>query len=460
MNIAIILAGGSGTRFNSELPKQFVKIAGKKVLEHTIDIFEINNNIDEIAIICHPDYLKQIKETVIKNSYHKVNKIIIGGKYRYESTYSAIQAYKDYPDKTNIILHDSVRPLLSQKIIDNCIKALNKYRAVDVATPSTDTIIKISNEKLISEIPDRSKLLKGQTPQAFKLNLLKKAFELAFKDKNIKNITDDCGIVKKYIPKEPIFVVNGNSTNIKLTYPEDVSIIDRLFQYKRTCFDQALDEKRIKKLIKQTFIIFGGSSGIGKSLVNQLTNLGVKNVFSLSPSENKVDITKSQQVSKALNNIHKKTKRIDNIVICSGILHKAPLKEMSDEQIFSTIDINLSGPIIVARESFKYLKKTKGSFTLFTSSSYTRGRKNYISYTASKAGIVNLAEALDDEWGELKIRVNCINPERTKTPMRFKNFGIEPKNSLLSPKKVAEATLQTIISGYSGYVIDVKRKIE
>lgn len=460
MNIAVILAGGSGTRFGSELPKQFVKIAGKTVLEHTTDVFEINSQIDEITIVSHPDYIEQVKELVAKNSYHKVKKILTGGEYRYESTYSAIQAYNEYPDNTNIILHDSVRPLLSQRVVNECIEALKNYRAVDVAIPSADTIIKVSDKKTIVDIPNRSELLRGQTPQAFKLGLLQKAFALAFADQQIKNITDDCGIVRRYMPEESIFVVEGDSTNVKLTYPEDVSIIDRLFQHKTTCFNQVLGERQIKELIKQTFVVFGGSSGIGKSLIDKLTILGAKNVFSLSPNENGVDVTQSKQVAKALKNIYQKTKRIDNIIICAGVLYKTLLAEMSDEQIFSAINVNLTGSIIVARESFEYLKKSKGSFTLFTSSSYTKGRKYYIPYTASKAGVVNLAEALDDEWGEFKIRVNCISPERTKTPMRLKNFGVEPEDSLLAPEKVAAATLQTIISGYSGCVVDVKRKVK
>lgn len=456
MNIAIILAGGKGVRFGSELPKQFVKIAGKTVLEHTIDIFQLNDQIDEIAIVSHPDYLDKVKELVKSNSYYKIKNFLVGGEYRYESTYSAIKAYDTYPDDTNIILHDSVRPLLSQRIINDCISALDHYNAVDVAIPSADTIIKVSDKKLIVEIPKRSELLRGQTPQSFKLGLLKKAFNLAFSDNQVKTVTDDCGIIRKYIPDEPIFVVEGDSFNVKLTNPEDVSIIDRLFHHKTICFDSSLNDEQIKKIIDQTFVIFGGSSGIGKGLVDKLVSLGAKNIFSLSPSENGVDVTKSKQVSRSLKNIYKKTKRIDNIIICAGVLYKTLLTEMSDKQIFSAINVNLTGSIIVARESFEYLKQSHGSFTLFTSSSYTRGRKYYIPYTASKAGVVNLVEALDDEWGEFKIRVNCISPERTKTPMRLKNFGIEPEDSLLSPEKVAEVTLQTIVSNYNGYVVDVK----
>ena len=94
----------------------------------------------------------------------------------------------------------------------------------------------------------------------------------------------------------------------------------------------------------------------------------------------------------------------------------------------------------------------------FTSSSYTRGRAFYSIYSSTKAAIVNFVQAISQEWESSGISVNCINPERTKTPMRVHNFGIEPDNTLLSARQVAEVTLQSLLSDYTGQVIDVKRE--
>ena len=116
------------------------------------------------------------------------------------------------------------------------------------------------------------------------------------------------------------------------------------------------------------------------------------------------------------------------------------------------------GTVIVALEAFPYLKETKGQLIFFTSSSYTRGRAFYSIYSSTKAAIVNFVQAIAQEWESFGIHINCINPERTKTPMRVHNFGIEPEDTLLSAEKVAEATLRTLASDYTGQVIDVKRE--
>lgn len=139
---------------------------------------------------------------------------------------------------------------------------------------------------------------------------------------------------------------------------------------------------------------------------------------------------------------------------------KIPLMTMKYDDILNLIRVNYLGAINVAKESFSYLAKSHGGLLLFTSSSYTRGRAMYSLYSSSKAAIVNLVQALSEEWKSYNIKINCINPERTKTPMRIQNFGIEPENSLLSPQFVAETSIMTLLSGLTGQVIDVRRKTD
>jgi 2-C-methyl-D-erythritol 4-phosphate cytidylyltransferase len=112
----------------------------------------------------------------------------------------------------------------------------------------------------------------------------------------------------------------------------------------------------------------------------------------------------------------------------------------------------------IARSSYKYLAETKGQLLLYTSSSYTRGRAEYSLYSSTKAAMVNLTQALSDEWGGDGIRVNCINPERTATPMRTKAFGQEPAGSLLSSEAVARTSLDVLLSELTGHVIDVRQQ--
>jgi 2-C-methyl-D-erythritol 4-phosphate cytidylyltransferase len=140
------------------------------------------------------------------------------------------------------------------------------------------------------------------------------------------------------------------------------------------------------------------------------------------------------------------------------VLDIGGLDTFTDEAVRQTIDINLLGPVIIAQESLPYLKETKGQLLYFTSSSYTRGRANYGMYSATKAATVNLTQSLSEEWAELEVRVNCINPERTKTGMRTRAFGDEPEGTLLSAETVALASLDTLLSGVTGQIVDVRRR--
>lgn len=228
-NVAIILAGGVGSRLGMNQPKQFLKVAGRTIFEHTVEVFQKHGNIDEIVIVMNISYVHDAEAMVQKNKWTKVKKILCGGKDRYESSLTAINAY-ECNEAVNLIFHDAVRPLVSNRIIDDVITALDTYKAVDVAISSVDTIIALDDSKsVIEDIPDRNYLNRGQTPQGFKLEVIKKAYETALQDPDFK-ATDDCGIVKKYLPEVPIYVVAGEESNIKLTYPEDVYLLDKLFQ--------------------------------------------------------------------------------------------------------------------------------------------------------------------------------------------------------------------------------------
>jgi len=452
-NIAVILAGGSGTRLGYDKPKQFIKIAGKMLIEHTIDVFQKHHMIDEIVIVCHKDFLSNIENVVLSNQYTKVKKILIGGKDRYSSSLAAIEAYGDEKE-SNILFHDAVRPLVSDKIIEDTLNALGTYNAVDVAVPATDTIIEVEND-LIVDIPNRDKLRRGQTPQGFKLKIIKKAYEIALQDENFK-ATDDCGIVKKYLPNEKIYVVSGTESNMKLTYEEDLFLLDKLFQVKSLELSQHSKEL-LKNLSDKVIIVFGGAYGIGKDIVEIAQQNNAK-VYSFSRSLTRTDISKTEDVKEALKKVYQQENKIDFIINTAGILNKEPLTHMEYETIQRAIDVNYMGNIIIAKESFEYLRESKGSLLFFTSSSYTRGRAMYSTYSSLKAATVNFVQAISSEWEPFGIKVNCINPERTLTPMRVKSFGQEDPNTLLSSVEVAIDSLKTVLMDFSGQVIDVKIK--
>ena len=452
-NIAVILAGGVGERLGMSTPKQFFKVAGKMVVEHTVDVFERNPRIDEIAIVSNPMLISDFENIVLRNKWRKVKKILKGGKERYDSSLSAIRAYQD--EDVNLVFHDAVRPLVSQRILNDVIDALKDHRAIDVAIPSADTIIEVDDKGYISSIPDRSKLRRGQTPQAFDRQLIADAYERALKDPQFKT-TDDCGVVRKY-SDEPVFVVRGEESNMKLTYREDTYMLDKLFQLKNT---EPQDISHVGDLFRdKVAVVFGGSYGIGKNIVEMLEQSGAR-VFSYSRTENHIDVGQREDVARALTEAHEQAGHIDYVICTAGVLNKEPLATMDYATIQAAVQTNYLGTVNVALEAHPYLKQTEGKLVFFTSSSYTRGRAFYSIYSSTKAAIVNFVQAVAQEWDGDGIKINCINPERTKTPMRQKNFGIEPDDTLLMPERVAEATLRTLASDCTGQVIDVRRKVE
>lgn len=156
-NIGVILAGGSGSRLGGELPKQFIQLAGKTVLAHTLNVFEQVERIDEIIIVIHKDHIKNVREIVEREGFRKIRNIIPGGKERYHSTMAALNECKD--EKCNFIIHDAVRLLVTEQIINHVLLALEQHEACTAAIPSTDTILQSDNTgQFVRDIPDRSTL--------------------------------------------------------------------------------------------------------------------------------------------------------------------------------------------------------------------------------------------------------------------------------------------------------------
>lgn len=208
-------------------PKQFIEIAGRTILEHSIRAFHTNPGIDEIVIVSHADYIDKIRHIALP--YPKVCHIVPGGRERYDSSLAAIACYEREEDsqQVNLLIHDAVRPLVSQRIISDCIAALSDFNAVDVAIPATDTVIEVNEEGHIVRIPERKYLRNVQTPQCFRLHTIAEAYRIGLADPNFIT-TDDAGVVHRYLPSEPILVVEGEQTNIKITYPADLLMAEKI----------------------------------------------------------------------------------------------------------------------------------------------------------------------------------------------------------------------------------------
>jgi 2-C-methyl-D-erythritol 4-phosphate cytidylyltransferase len=453
--VAVVLAGGTGSRVGLDIPKQLLKVAGRTVMEHTVAALHGCEDIDEIIVMMATDFVPDAERLLLgKSEFPKLTRVLPGGGDRNASTRGALAALGDA--ECNVLFHDAVRPLLSKAVVRACVTALQTYEAVDVAIPSADTIVRVDDDDHIIEIPERSRLRRGQTPQGFRLSTIRRAYQAAAEDPDFR-ATDDCGVVLRYLPEVPIYVVAGDEQNMKVTYPLDLFLADKLFQLASHLARPRTPDELRAILGGKTVVVFGGSYGIGSDVAT-LAELAGCRVFRFSRSATGTHVEDAATVERALEEAAAETGRIDAVVLSAAQLLKGKLSTMSDEQVIDQIRINYLGPVTVARASERYLRDSGGHLVLFTSSSYTRGRADYALYSSTKAAVVNLAQALADEWSTEGIHVNVINPERTRTPMRLQAFGDEPEGSLLESEAVASTVLDVLASDLTGHVVDVRRE--
>ena len=455
-NVAVVLAGGTGTRVGLTIPKQLIKVAGKPIIEHTIGVLHSAPEIDEILVLMAPGHLDAIHNILRPGAYPKVTQILEGAETRNETTQRALEALGD--EECNVLFHDAVRPLLSQRIITDCVEALQTYESVDTAIPSADTIIQVDpTGRTIDDVLRRSLLRRGQTPQGFRLSVIRRAYAEAAKDPHFE-ATDDCTVVLRYAPDVPIAVVAGEDRNMKVTEPIDVYIADKLFQLDSHDAPSPGDEAEYRAALEgKTVVVFGGSYGIGADIV-RLAEAHGATAITFSRSSTNTHVERRDDIVAACEQALATTGRIDYVVNTAGILPRGELADESEETVYLATEVNYLAPIHIAQVFHPHLKQTRGSLLLFTSSSYTRGRSGYSLYSSAKAAVVNLTQALADEWAADGVRVNCVNPERTATPMRTKAFGQEPEGTLLTSEAVAETSINVLISSWTGHVVDVRRE--
>jgi 2-C-methyl-D-erythritol 4-phosphate cytidylyltransferase len=224
-----VLAGGSGERFGTPVPKQLLPLAGRPMIEHSVAAFERAPAVDRILVVMAAGHAGQVRALLGTGGYAKLGDVIDGGATRTESTRRAIAELGD--DECDVLFHDAARPLVSQQTIADCVAALADHRAVGVAVPSSDTIAVVS-DGLMTAIPRRDSLARCQTPQGFRLSVIRLAYRLADADPGFGELpaTDDCGIVLRYLPELGVHVVPGSERNIKITYPRDLAIAEALLR--------------------------------------------------------------------------------------------------------------------------------------------------------------------------------------------------------------------------------------
>lgn len=233
MVFGLILAGGIGSRMGSaEKPKQYLTIGGKPILIHTVEKFLLHDSFEKLIVLCPAQWMSHTKQLIQKYCGEDSERLIVleGGSTRNETIMNAISYIeKEYglDDDTLVVTHDSVRPFLTYRIIEENIKYGKKYGAVDTVIPATDTIVESAGGDVISSVPDRKTMYQGQTPQTFNAKKLKELYySLTEEEKEI--LTDASKIF--VIKGEKVYLVKGEVFNTKITYPYDLRVAEALLQ--------------------------------------------------------------------------------------------------------------------------------------------------------------------------------------------------------------------------------------
>ena len=253
--VAVVLAGGSGQRFGSGLPKQLLPLTGRTLIEHSVAAFEEAPDVAAVLVVMAAGHSTEVAELLKAGGYQKVMGVIEGGASRPDSTWRAIAELCRTDlgptglgptglgptglgptglgqEECDVLFHDAARPLVDQRIIADCVRALRTHEAVGVAVPTSDTIVIVDNGVMTS-MPRRDRLRRCQTPQGFRLQVIRRAYELAQADPAFTDLasTDDCGVVLRYLPEVTIAVVPGSERNMKITYPDDLRVAESLLKH-------------------------------------------------------------------------------------------------------------------------------------------------------------------------------------------------------------------------------------
>lgn len=226
MVVAGIVAGGVGSRMGQNvMPKQFLEIAGKPIIIHTIEKFIASPEVDYVVVGVHKEWYHFLNDLVEK--YFSDNKnisIVVGGENRNETIKNIVENAKEVFGASGddiIVTHDAVRPFLSLKIIRDNVKAAEKHGVCDTVFGATDTIVQSENGAFITDIPIRSTMYQGQTPQSFKIGLFESVYE-SMTEEELDIVTDACKLF--YLRNYEVHLVEGESSNFKITYPFDLKM--------------------------------------------------------------------------------------------------------------------------------------------------------------------------------------------------------------------------------------------
>ena len=437
---ALLLMGGVGRRFGSDTPKQFHRLAGKCVFLHTLETFLATHLFDEIVLSCHSAWIDQTRQ-MLPLSKCPI-RIVEAGSTRQESSYLGLLGFRQPPEI--VVIHDAVRPFVSQEIVvNNVIKAI-EVGAADTCIPSMDTLVHAPGRQMIRSIPPRIDYLRGQTPQTFSYSLIVHAHRQATR----QDCSDDCQLVLDL--DRPIGIVAGDEHNIKITSGLDLFFAEQLIRHRFAERKKGAPAS----LSQRRYAIVGGTGGMGRAIESQIIALGGE-VISLARNTKPIslDLCDPASIEDAFKKIADHSGPLDGLINCAGYLSVASLEGLNLQEINQIIDVNLKGLILCCQKA----RLKKGAHVInIASSSFSRGRPDMAIYSSAKAAVVNFTQGWADERCDLHI--HAVIPQRTNTAMRRQNFPNEDIASLLDPGEVAQAVVDLLTQNdLTGLLVEVRK---
>lgn len=231
MNIALIIAGGSGQRMRQDIPKQFLNVQDRPVIIYTLEAFQQHPNIDKIAVVCLEGWQEIVQAYARQFNITKLEWIFKGGECGQASLYNGIMGLKEVCEENDIIvIHDAIRPMVSQEIISENISCCVLHGSAITTIPCAEAMLVTTDKESAADMIDRASLARTQTPQAFPLKKLVWAHEEAQK-RGITNSIATCTLMVEL--GETIYLSTGSERNLKLTTTEDIEIFKALLQVRR-----------------------------------------------------------------------------------------------------------------------------------------------------------------------------------------------------------------------------------
>lgn len=221
---AIIAAAGLGRRMQQDIPKTYLPLAGKPILIHTLEVFEKVPEVHEVLVVVHPEDLEFCQEEILTpHPLKKVLRLVPGGKERQDSVYNALKILKKEAEDLEVILvHDGVRPLVSPALVGQVVAAARRYGAAILAVPCQDTLKRVNSRREVVDTVDRHELWQVQTPQAFRADILWRAYQEAMSQGFYA--TDEAALVEAL--GKPVVVVPSSPLNLKITTQDDLKMAE------------------------------------------------------------------------------------------------------------------------------------------------------------------------------------------------------------------------------------------